>query len=249
MVTRSPLVLIDGRLSELPAGDSIAGVNLNQIVSGSGITGSGDLAQGSVRLDVSLASNPSGLYLTENSLGVDGTALASGAAALTFNTTAIASGQAALTYVNQAQASANTALASGNAALASVSNFYTANSITLIANSDITALTPVGMNTNGGVETIRDIGGTVYPIYSGYQTFLGVASKTVSSGQTVSIVLPEALLVKFTGLTPGAFYYVDPTTSGFTTNSSNPAGWSSRTTWGPVARAVSSSGLLLLKPL
>ena len=249
MVTRSPLVFVDGRFSELPAGDSVAGVDLNEIVSGSGIVGSGNLAQGSVRLDVSVVSNASGLYVTANSLGVDGVALASGAAALDLNNTALASGEAAITYLGQIQSEANTALASGNAALAATAGFSTGNSIRLIANSDVIALTPVGMNTNGGVETVRVIGGQVYPKYGVYETFLGVAAESAPSGQFVSVILPKALINSFSGLTPGAFYYVQPSTSGFTTSSSTPAGWGSRTTWGPVARAVSSSGLLLLKPL
>jgi len=249
MVVRSPLVIVNGRYSELPPNDSVAGVNLNQITTSSGISGSGDLAQGPVTVNVALSVNPSGLYVTNDYIGVDGAALASGSAALSTSTVALASGQSALTDATTAQASANTALASGNAALNDIASFSTGNSVVLPANSDVVAFTPVGMNNNGGVETVRDIGGSVYPTYNGYQTFLGVAAQTVSSGQSVSVILPKALVNSYTGLTLGAFYYVNPATSGFVTATSNPAGWSSRTTWGPVARAVSSSGLLFLKPL
>jgi hypothetical protein len=250
MVVRSPLVFVDGKYSELPPTDSIAGVDLNQITSSSGIAGSGDLVQGTVTLNFSATSNPSGLYVTNDYIGVDGSALASGTAALTTTTTALSSGLAANSVTTASQALANTALASGNAALALTSVFYTGNSATFPANSNITALSPVGINPVGGVEVVRDLGGgDVYPRYSGYQTFLGIAAQTALSGQTVSVVLPKAIVVGYTGLTPGAFYYVSPTTSGFTTNSSTPAGWTSRITWAPVARAVSSSGLLLLKPL
>jgi hypothetical protein len=249
MVVRSPLVVINGRYSELPPNDSVAGVNLNQITSSSGISGSGDLALGSVTVNVSLPPNPSGLYVVSDYIGVDGSALVSGTAALSLANTASVSGQSALSSITATQALANRALASGNAALSNTAGFSTANSVTLIANSDIVAFTPVGMNTNGGVETVRDIGGTIYPQYNGYQTFLGVASKTVSSGQSVSVLLPKSLITNFSGLTPGAFYYVSPATSGFVTSSSAPGAWYSRATWQPVARAVSSSGLLLLKPL
>lgn len=131
MVLRKPLVTINGVNSELPPGDSVEGAVLTtSLTAGSGLTGGGVLSSDQ-RIDVSLASNPSGLILTGNSLGLDGvaqrtanTALASGNAALSSAATAQASGNAALTSAATAQASGNAALvsaataqASGNAAL------------------------------------------------------------------------------------------------------------------------------------
>jgi len=121
MVLRKPLVSISGFTSELPPGDTIEGVVLSAtLTAGSGLLGGGSLSSNQ-RIDVGLASNPSGLILVGNNLGLDGvaqrtsdTALASGNAALSSAATAQASGNAALS-------SAATALASGNAALTSAS--------------------------------------------------------------------------------------------------------------------------------
>jgi len=79
MTSRYPLVLISGALSELPTGDSVLGAS------------------------VTLVSEPSGLYLDGPNLGIDGSA--------------IASGNAALDLANIAGLVATDALASGNAAL------------------------------------------------------------------------------------------------------------------------------------
>ena len=66
MTTRKPLVIISGAFSELPQGDSVDGSS------------------------VLLVANPSGLFLADNELGLDG-------AAQTTADTALASGNAALT--------------------------------------------------------------------------------------------------------------------------------------------------------
>lgn len=120
MATRKPLVVVSGFISELPPNDGIEGVSVGVLTAGSGLLGGGSLATNQ-RIDVGLASNPSGLILVGNNLGLDGVAqstadiaLASGNAALTSAATALASGNAALS-------SAATALASGNAALTSAS--------------------------------------------------------------------------------------------------------------------------------
>lgn len=133
MVLRKPLVSISGFTSELPPGDTIEGVVLSAtLTAGSGLLGGGSLSSNQ-RIDVGLASNPSGLILVGNNLGLDGvaqrtsdTALASGNAALSSAATAQASGNAALSSAATAQASGNAALssaataqASGNAALSS----------------------------------------------------------------------------------------------------------------------------------
>jgi hypothetical protein len=86
MTSRRPLVLVSGSFSELPQGDSVVGAS------------------------VTLVSPASGLYQAGESLGIDGSAIASGNAAQVTANTALASGNAALV-------DASSALASGNAAL------------------------------------------------------------------------------------------------------------------------------------
>jgi hypothetical protein len=99
MTARRPVILISGGFSELPPGDTVAGVS------------------------VALVASPSGLYIQGGALGYNGEALASGAVAQLAANTALASGNAAqvtantaLASGNAAQVTANTALASGNAA-------------------------------------------------------------------------------------------------------------------------------------
>jgi len=89
----------------------------------------------------------------------------------------------------------------------------------------------------------------IYPSISSQTNFLGTAQATVASGTNLNVLLPSAIDYNQTGLTPGSFYYVDATTSGFTTASGEPSTWAGAYNWGPVAKAVSSSGLLLLNPL
>lgn len=102
MATRKPLVVVSGFISELPPNDGIEGASVGVLTAGSGLLGGGSLATNQ-RIDVGLASNPSGLILVGNNLGLDGvaqrtadTALASGNAALSSAATAQASGNAAL---------------------------------------------------------------------------------------------------------------------------------------------------------
>jgi len=95
MTTRRPLVIISGAFSELPQGDSVAGVS------------------------TSLVSNPSGLYLDGADLGIDGSAIASGNAAIALGVAALASGNAALVVGGDALASGNAALVDSSSALAS----------------------------------------------------------------------------------------------------------------------------------
>jgi len=86
MTNRRPLVLISGAFSELPQGDSVVGAS------------------------VGIVANPSGLLLVGNDLGIDGVALASGAAAQITANEALASGNAALDVANEALASGDAAL-------------------------------------------------------------------------------------------------------------------------------------------
>lgn len=75
--------------------------------------------------------------------------------------------------------------------------------------------------------------------------FIGIAQSTVASGAPVSVRLPGSYDQNNTGLTTGALYYVDPTTSGFTTAGGVPAAWSGSVNWAPVGRAVNSTTLML----
>ena len=95
MATRKPLILLSGVSAELPPGDTVVGAQAGILTAGSGLTGGGDLSTNQ-RIDVSLAAAPSGLIFVGNQLGIDGSAQASGNAALSSAATAQASGNAAL---------------------------------------------------------------------------------------------------------------------------------------------------------
>lgn len=102
MATYRPLVLVSGVPSELPANADITGgaYQLNTITAGSGLSGGGTVGS-NVRLDVELVPNASGLYFDASSrLGIDGSAIASGNAALSLGTTALASGNAGLSVAD-----------------------------------------------------------------------------------------------------------------------------------------------------
>lgn len=117
MVSRRPLVIQNGLVSELLQGDTvIAGESNTEVVAGSGLVGGGSVSS-NPRVDFALAANPSGLIYVGDTVGVDGsaqvsadTALASGSAAVVLSSDALASGNASLVE-------ATAALASGNAAL------------------------------------------------------------------------------------------------------------------------------------
>ena len=245
MAEKSPLVFVDGGFSQLPPGDSIEGVALGSLVAGSGLVGGGDLNTGNKRLDIGLTASPSGLIFVGDALGLDGSdqatadaALASGNAGLELGAVALASGVAA-------QSEANTALASGIAALDAAVNFQGSSSLTFTAASTVQTGNPVGLDDTGRVQVV--VSGS--PTISSQNNFIGIAQATVASGTDVSVLLPRAVDFNQTGLNPGYFYYVNPTTSGFTAASGQPAAWSGAYNWGPVAKAVSSSGLLLLNPM
>ena len=98
MALGKPLVIISGLSSQLPPGDTIEGAAVSSTATaGSGLSGGGAVGS-DFRFDLVLASNPSGLYFTPGAsgLGIDGSAAASGNAALTVATEALASGNAAL---------------------------------------------------------------------------------------------------------------------------------------------------------
>lgn len=82
MALRKPLVIISGSVSQLPANDTIEGAAVSSVATaGSGLGGGGPVGS-DFRFDINLAPNPSGLIFVGDSLGIDGTALASGNAAL-----------------------------------------------------------------------------------------------------------------------------------------------------------------------
>ena len=145
MASRRPLVIVSGQFSELPAGDTVLGTSAGTLAAGSGLSGGGALTGSTVTLDVSLATNASGLIFVGDALGIDGvvqtvasaaqasgnaalvvgsTAQASGNAGISAALTAQASGNAALVVGANALSSGNAALASGNAALSSLANKY-----------------------------------------------------------------------------------------------------------------------------
>lgn len=94
---------------------------------------------------------------------------------------------------------------------------------------------------SGLLEVIR------VPSLSGFQNALGISQSTTSSGSACLVNLPGALYEDTSAsLTTGAFYYPDPLTSGITTQSQAPSFWRGQVEWSHIARAVSSSGLLLL---
>lgn len=117
MASRRPLVIVSGQFSELPVGDTVLGTSAGTLAAGSGLSGGGALTGSTVTLDVSLATNASGLIFVGDALGIDGVvqtvasaAQASGNAALIVGSTAQASGNAGISAALTAQASGNAAL-------------------------------------------------------------------------------------------------------------------------------------------
>jgi len=85
------------------------------------------------------------------------------------------------------------------------------------------------------------------PTKNGYPNYIGVAQSTVASGSSINVRLPGSVDKNQTGLTTGSFYYLNPTTSGITTASGQPATWSGSypESWQPVGKAINSSSLIL----
>ena len=108
-----------------------------------------------------------------------------------------------------------------------------------------------GGNSNYGTAIVGAPGSSTFPTISSYNNFIGSAQTTVASGEPVTINVPRSIGYNNTGLSTGYFYYVDPTTSGYTTASGEPSTWTADPSfpWGPIAKAVSSSGLLILETI
>ena len=249
MAEKLPLVYVDGRLSQLPPGDSLDGAQLGVLTAGSGLVGGGDLNTGDKRLDVGLASVASGVIFVGDAIGLDGVAQATVDTALASGNDALVVSSSALASNVTAQGNAEEALASGNAALLAADNFIGSNSLQFTAASPLSAGLPVGLDDNESVQTLRALGGVFYPTVTSQNSFIGIAQSAASSGSVATVLLPKGIDYNQSGLTPGSFYYVNPTVSGFTTASGQPAAWSGAFNWAPVAKAISSSGLLLLNPL
>ena len=95
------------------------------------------------------------------------------------------------------------------------------------------------------------VGSSTFPTLNSANNFIGSAQSTVASGEPVTINVPRSIGYSNTGLSTGYFYYVDPTTSGYTTASGEPSTWNADPSfpWRPIAKAVSSSGLLILETI
>ena len=89
------------------------------------------------------------------------------------------------------------------------------------------------------------LGTSTIPTVGSQQNFIGIAQTAAASGSAVTVAFPGSAQTGFTGLLAGSGYYVDPTTSGFTTTSTQPTTWSGAVNWGVVGRAVNSTTLLL----
>lgn len=240
MVVRRPLVLVSGQSTELPPGDSVAGITIGSLDAGSGLNGGGPL-NSTVTTNVSIAVNASGLIFVGNSLAADGApqrtstaAIASGAAAVTQSSVAVASGAAGI-------ALSAPALASGNAVFPAINANPAGTFVTYTAASAILSGYVVGLDDSGRVQAI----GTGRPTLQSQSNFIGIAQAAASSGSPVRVRLPGSYDRTNSGLTVGALYYVNPTTSGITTTSTQPASWSGAVSWGPIGRAVTSTTLVL----
>jgi hypothetical protein len=98
------------------------------------------------------------------------------------------------------------------------------------------------------LEPLRSYG--YVPRNSVGPNILGVAQSTVASGSPCVVNLPGSIYTTPSGnFSTGAFYYADPTTSGLTTSAVPAPLWSGQTPWNYVGRAVSASGIMVLKTL
>ncbi len=106
-------------------------------------------------------------------------------------------------------------------------------------------------NSYDAKATVGSVGSSTFPTLNSANNFIGSAQSTVASGEPVTINVPRSIGYSNTGLSTGYFYYVDPTTSGYTTASGEPSAWNADPSfpWRPIAKAVSSSGLLILETI
>jgi len=100
-------------------------------------------------------------------------------------------------------------------------------------------------NSYYGTAVVSSPSTSFAPKISSQNNFIGIAQTAAASGSAVQVRLPGSYDQNNTGLTPGAVYYVNPTTSGFTTTATQPSAWSGAVNWAPIGRAVNSTTLLL----
>lgn len=86
---------------------------------------------------------------------------------------------------------------------------------------------------------------TTFPTVNYKNNFIGIAQGNAASGDVVDVRLPGSIDSNNTGLTVGSQYFVDASTSGFTTNPTTASGWDGAVSWGSVGYSVSSSSLIL----
>jgi hypothetical protein len=185
MTERLPLVFVDGKLSQLPDGDTISGVNPGTLVAGSGLVGGGDLNTGTRRLDVALATNTSGVIFVNDAIGIDGSAEARADEAAASGNAALRLGEDATNSGIAAQASGNIALASGNAALFNAVNFIGGSNLDIIADSDISPGDALALNDAGHVQVLGEkISGGFVLVPSGLDT----STDTYGIGPTANAV-------------------------------------------------------------
>ena len=190
MATQRPLVLISGRYSELPAGDTPIDVTVGTYVVGSGLTGGDNFSQAST-LAVAIAPAASGLIFVGTGasarLADDGSAqrladqaLASGVYALDASAAASASGVTA--NVISAQA-----IASGVAVEQAVANIPRGTYQTYYAGASIVSGNFVGINPANYVEPVR----TDLNILRPSGIYWGTVSSGTSSYQRSIVYAPN----------------------------------------------------------
>ena len=118
-------------------------------------------------------------------------------------------------------------------------------------NRIVIAYADVGNSSFGTAIVANELISTSYiPTINSFPNVLGVSQSTVASGSSCLVNLPGTLYNEpAANLTTGAFYYANPTTSGITTTSTKPTSWNGQVPWSFIGRAVTSSGLMLLKSI
>lgn len=181
MVSRRPLVIKNGLVSELLQGDTVStGGSTTEVIAGSGLVGGGTIGA-NTRLDFAVAPNSSGLIYAGDSIGNDGvsfvnatTALSSGNAALADSADALASGNAALSIGAEA-------LASGNAALGLVPTLGGGSNTTVLeAASAVASGVAVGVDDTGRVQTALSYFETGEVDFGGASSYAGTNTYQLS---------------------------------------------------------------------
>ena len=183
MASRRPLVIVSGQFSELPAGDTVLGTSAGTLAAGSGLSGGGALTGSTVTLDVSLATNASGLIFVGDALGIDGVVQ-------TVASAAQASGNAALIVGSTAQASGNAGIASAILKLplsgGVVSGQYAGNIVPL-------SLYGSGINTSLGNYFTATLSGATTVVISGAPSNVAYSFVYEVNHQTGTITWPAAV--------------------------------------------------------